>query len=149
MHDLQALKATLARIKAAEAPSRKIDAEIAELLWPETTRRLPFNGELYTKQHLTGDISAAVALVKHVLPGWAYEIWHGYGASQAVLIPNRDDPAHSARLLAEFPELPNEEDDRLYWIFDEKRLSQDQEALSVCQALLTGMIKIAKWKAET
>lgn len=82
------LSALIARLEAAEAGSRELDAAVADVLFPRFTRdgeavpgfpgRWPFApGSAHDAEvtPVTTSLDAAVALAERVLPGWQVGMW--------------------------------------------------------------------------
>lgn len=123
---------------ALDAPSREMDLRISKALLGFPSRAL-----------ITRDQTAAVNLIKEVLPGWWWKCGSCFVSDDACIAPDYNDPVHGERLAREFP-LPSkryDDGDGLTWGplndgFDVDRRPPGNVAIALLESLFMALIFI-------
>jgi len=118
MTDLPTLKSLQKRIREAKGADRELDDDIFAALFPEKSCRLvgmhedapdirmfEFSHETGTSLRVTGSLDACVALLRSVLPGYAWKVGTCCVSDDAWVVPDFNCPVHGERLRAEYGEI--------------------------------------------
>lgn len=97
--ELDALVCAAAQYPPSEHWSYRVEASGVSIRLIGTGREVRI-----TPPAITTVLSAAVALVERVLPGWCYRFGTCHVSDDAWLCPDWNDPKHGARLRAELGE---------------------------------------------
>lgn len=136
------------RLEKATGPHREIDTELHGYCEPGFANfpRVPSGGVIlhpdrpcvYAPRY-TDDLSAIVALIERVLPGWAWKVGKCHLSDDAWVCPDHNDPKHSDRLHREFPVVPGNCWDQG---FDIDRRPAGNPALALCLAFARALQSI-------
>lgn len=101
--NLESLRSLQKRIREATGPDRDLDHAILLTLLPRTRTDLITYGTPFTTD--PDGLGPCVALLRSVLPGYAWKVGTCCVSDDAWVVPDFNCPVHGERLRAEFGEI--------------------------------------------
>lgn len=99
MTNLESLRSLQKRIREATGPDRNLDWDIREAFYPGRMGQAP----LFTLD--PDGLGPCVALLRSVLPGYAWKVGTCCVSDDAWVVPDFNCPVHGERLRAEYGEI--------------------------------------------